>query len=200
MKKVILFVLMLNFIGCSSDDDHEANIDYSYFLNSTQPQFKGKINDTQLFWDSKSNKYLVNSSYIFPNGDSEDPNRFLRFVLFEDNGNNEIVVTAPIYDTSSEIEFEEVFGIGVKKIGDLNSNFHIRILKNDTDYEICNSDANYNIEILKTEEIISMSTQPSILKVWFKIDNIKLNNCNPDTNDELNNGLVIAQFIGYRKY
>lgn len=93
-----------------------------------------------------------------------------------------------------------MFGIGVKKIGDLNSNFHIRILKNDRDYEICNSDANYNIEILKTEEIISMSTQPSILKVWFKIDNIKLNNCNLDTNDELNNGLVIAQFIGYRKY
>ena len=198
MKKIILFVLVLCFIGCSSDDEHEANIDYSYFLNSTHPQFKGKINDSQFLWDSKSYKYLVNSSYIFPNGDSEDPHRFLRFVLFEDNGNNEIAVTAPIYDTSSEIEFEEVFGIGVKKIGKYNSNFHIRIINKDINYEICNSDANYNIEILKTEEIISMSTQPSVLKVWFKIDNIKLSNCNPNTNDELNNGLVIAEFVGYR--
>lgn len=198
MKKIILLVLLFSFIGCSKDDDHEAKTDYSYFLSLTQPQFRGKINDSKLYWDSTYSKYLVNSAYIFPTGDSEDPHRFLRFVLFQDNGNNEIVITAPIYDTSSETEFEEVFGIGVKKTGAYNSNFHFSILSNDIHYEICNLDANYNIEILKTEEIISETSQPSVLKVWFKIDNTKLNNCSPNGNDELIDGIVLAQFIGYK--
>ena len=198
MKKIILAALILIFIGCNNDDENQVNNDYSYFLNLTQPQFRAKFNNTNLFWEFNVGTYQMSSAYLFPNGESEDPNRILRFVLNQENGNNQFVITTPIYDTSSETEYNNVFGLGLKKIGDSNENYHISIINNNTTHQICNSNANYKIEVLKTEEIIFENPNPNILKVWFKIDNIELNNCNSNSDYKLNDGLLIAHFIGYK--
>jgi len=198
MKKIILAVLMFVFIGCNSDEENQVDKDYSYFLNLTQPQFRGKINNTHLLWEFNMGTYQMNSTYLFPNGNSEDPNRLLRFVLNQEHGNNQFVITTPIYDTSSEIEYKNVFG--PKHIGDSDNDYHITIINNNINHQICNSIANYNIEVLKTEEIIfeNPNINPNILKVWLKIDNIELNNCDSNTEYDLSDGLVIAQFIGYK--
>ena len=198
MKKIIPALLLLLFIGCSSDDDNQVNNDYSYFLDLTQPQFRGKINNTPLFWEFNFGTYQMSSVFLYPNGDSEDPNRLLRFVLNQQDGNNQFVITTPIYDTSSETEFNTVFGLGSKSIGDSNDDYHISILNDNISHQICSSGANYTIEILKKEEIISENSNLNVLKVWFKVDDIELNNCNPTVDYDLNDWLIIAQFIGYK--
>jgi hypothetical protein len=198
MKILFLSILSLIILGCNKDDDNENKVDYTSFFEKTRPQFTGNINNNSLFWDFNVGTYQMSSASLYPNGDSTDPNRLLRFVLNEENGNNQFIITTPIFDISSENDFNTVFSLGKKKLGDYNENYHISITNNNYTYQICNSAANYNIEVLKTEEIILESPNQNILKVWFKIDNIELNKCNPNINYSLTNGLLLAQFIGYR--
>lgn len=201
MKKIIFAVSILIFIGCSKDDDHQVNDvkkDYSFFLNSTNPQFRGNIGTSSLIWQFNAGTYQMSSGFFYPNGDSQDPHRLLRFVLNQENGNNQFLITTPIYDTSSETEYNNVFGLGPKSIGDSDNDYHIRIVNNNITHQICNSSANYKIEVLKKEEIIFENPNQNKLKVWFKLDNIKLNNCNPNTDYDLNDGLIIAEFYGYK--
>lgn len=198
MKKIILVVLIFCFISCDNDDAKPVKNDYSFFLNLTSPQFRAKVNNAQLSWEFKVGQYQMSSSSLIPSGNFDNPQRLLRFVLNQESGNNQFVISTPIFDTSSAIAYNEVFGLGLKKIGTYSEAFHLSVLNKDVRYQICSSDANYKIEVLKTEEIISESPNPTILKVWFKLDNIKLNYCNPNSNIELNDGLIIAHFIGYK--
>lgn len=198
MKKVFLSILVTIIVGCNKDDDNNNKVDYTSFFEKTRPQFSGNINNNFLFWEFNFGTYQMSSASLYPNGDATDPNRLLRFVLNQENGNNQFVITTPIFDITSENDFNTVFGLGKKKLGDYNENYHISITDNNYNYQICKSTANYSIEVLKTEEIILESPNYNILKVWYKIDNIELNKCNPNNNYSLTDGLIIAQFIGYK--
>jgi len=198
MRKACFTFLVVLFFGCNNDDQTAPKNDYSSFLQKTLPQFSGTINNAPFLWEFNVGTYQMSYSYLFPNGDANDPNRLLDFVLNQEDGNNQFVITAPIYDTSSTTDFNKVFGLGLKNLGDSDENFHIRIRRNNVTYQICNSSANYKIEVLKTEEIVIENSNEKVLKVWFKIDNIELNNCDSDVNYSFNDGLLLAHFSGYK--
>jgi hypothetical protein len=197
MKKILLILtLSVLFISCDKDDAEIQSEDLSYFLGSSIPQFSASLDNESLNWIFGVGTYQTNIAYLFPNGDSTDPNRYLRFVLNQENGDNQFVLRTPIYDTSSDDEFNNVFGIGLKTIGNSDDDFFISLRNNNENYSICNSDVDYQIEILKTEETTDNSPNQTSLKVWIKIVDLNLNECNPNYNKSLTNGLILAKFYG----
>lgn len=198
MRKLILAFIVFTFIGCSNDDDNEVDNDYSTFLNRTRPQFSGELNNIRLFWEFNVGTYQINSGFFNRSGDPDDPNRILRFILIQDNGKNQFEIRTPAFDTSSEVEFDEVFGLGLKKLGDSDEDYQISILDRSVNYQICNSSSNYNVEVLKTEVTRPEGRSSDVLKVWFKIDTIEFDDCDLNTDSELTNGLVLAEFIGFK--
>ncbi len=197
MKKILLILtLSVLFISCDKDDAEIQTEDLSYFLESSIPQFSASLDNELLNWIFGVGTYQTNIAYLFPNGDSTDPNRYLRFVLNQENGDNQFVLRTPIYDTSSDDEFNNVFGIGLKTIGNSDDDFFISLRNNNENYSICNSDVDYQIEILKTEETTDNSPNQTSLKVWIKIVDLNLNECNPNYNKSLTNGLILAKFYG----
>ena len=70
--------------------------------------------------------------------------------------------------------------------------------KNNITYAICNSELNFQIEILKAEDSIENNSTQKVLKVWIKIENMHLNDCDPNYNKNLNKGLILAKFYGHR--
>lgn len=197
MKKTLFLLLTLSLVNCSNDDVVVTS-SYSEFLTQKLPQFTAVIDDQLLNW-SYGDEYQMDYTFMAPEGNDGDPHLSLGFRLSQDDGANQFLITTPLYDTSSEVEYNKVFALGVKKIGDASDEFHIRLVKNNVVYEVCDSDAGYTIEILKTQQVITGGPANYILKVWFKIDNIELNKCNPNTNKSLNNGLVMAHFM-WTKY
>jgi|GEM_PF-5677466 len=199
MKKILLILtLSVLFISCDKDDAEIQSEDLSYFLGSSIPQFSASLDNESLDWMFGVGTYQTNIAYLFPNGDSTDPNRYLRFVLNQENGDNQFVLRTPIYDTSSDDEFNNVFGIGLKTIGNSDDDFFISLRNNNENYLICNSDVDYQIEILKTEETTDNSPHQTSLKVWIKIVDLNLNECNPNYNKSLTNGLILAKFYGFK--
>lgn len=198
MRKLILAFIVFTFIGCSNDDDNEVDNDYSTFLNRTRPQFSGELNNIRLFWEFNVGTYQINSGFFNRIGDPDDPNRILRFILIQDNGKNQFEIRTPTFDTSSEVEFDEVFGLGLKKLGDSDEDYQISILDRSVNYQICNSSSNYNVEVLKTEVTRPEGRSSDVLKVWFKIDTIEFDDCDLNTDSELTHGLVLAEFIGFK--
>jgi len=199
MKKILLILtLSILFVSCDKDDAEIQSEDLSYFLESSTPQFSASLDNELLNWMFGVGTYQTNIAYLFPNGDSTDPNRYLRFVLNQENGDNQFVLRTPIYDTSSDDEFNSVFGIGLKTIGNSDDDFFISLRNNNENYSICNSDVDYQIEILKTEETTDNSPNQSSLKVWIKIVDLNLNECNPNYNKSLTSGLILAKFYGYK--
>ena len=199
MKKILLILtLSVLFISCDNDDAEIQSEDLSYFLESSIPQFSASLNNELLNWVFGLGTYQTNIAYLFPNGDSTDPNRYLRFVLNQENGDNQFVIRTPIYDTSSNDEFNNVFGIGLKTVGNSDDDFFLSLKNNNESYSICTSDVDYQIEILKTEETIDNSPNQTSLKVWIKIVDINLSECNPNYDKSLTNGLILAKFYGYK--
>ena len=197
MKKVItLSFLLLLSLGCSKDDD-EIPVDNSLFLQKSIPQFTGKINDVQKNWEFGFNTYQMNTASLYIDGAS-NPNRFLRFVLNAENGNNQFILSCPVYDTSSELEFNQVFGLGVKDLGESGTKFHIEITNDDYTYRLCNPNSTYKIEVLKKEETTEINHNE--LKVWFKIKKVKSENCTTGNPFIMENILIIAKFIDYKNF
>lgn len=199
MKNILLsFILSITLFSCNTDDNEIQTEDHSSFLEKTTPQFSAYLDDDLLNWKFGADLYQVNLGYFYPNGDSTDPNRYLRFTLNQENGSNQFVIYTPIYDTSSDVEFNDVFGLGLKKLGNSDEDFFISLTKNNITYAICNSELNFQIEILKAEESIENNSTQKVLKVWIKIENMRLNDCDPNYNKNLNKGLILAKFYGHR--
>ncbi|TYC18151.1 hypothetical protein ES677_01870 [Bizionia gelidisalsuginis] len=199
MKKlIIIFALSFSFFSCDKDDTEILEEDYASFLEKTTPQFSAHLGNEVLNWRSGFAAYQSSIGYLYPDGDQTHPHRYLRFILNEENGDNQFLIRAPLYDTSSETEFTTVFGQGIKTIGKSNDDFYISIKNNNYNYAICNSDAKFQLEILKTEEITNEYSSQKELFVWIKIEKINLNDCNFNYNKSLNNGLILAKFYGHK--
>ncbi len=198
MKKILLVLILSTlFISCDKDEDEIQPEDFSYFLESSIPKFSASLDNELLNWIFGVGTYQTNIAYFFPNGDPTDPSRYLRFALNQENGDNQFVLRTPIYDTSSDDEFNNVFGIGLKTIGNSDDDFFISFRNNNDNYSICNSDVDYQIEILKTEETTDNTPNQTSLKVWIRIVDLNLDECNPNYNESLTNGLILAKFYGY---
>ncbi|MFC4634422.1 hypothetical protein ACFO3O_10920 [Dokdonia ponticola] len=197
-KIVFILILSLLFFSCDKDDNEIQTEDFSLFLERITPLFSASLDNEILNWGFGLGTYQTNIAYWNPNGDATNPNRYLRFVLNQENGDNQFLIRTPLYDTSSDIEFDTVFGLGIKTIGNSDDDFFIRIRNVNEEYSICDIDVDYQIEILKTEEIIDDDPSEMGLKVWIKIDDLSLNECNPDYTKNLTNGLILARFIGYK--
>lgn len=201
MRLFLLIFASLCMLGCDKDDDIITAPAGPSFLDEMKPQFRAKLNDSMLFYKFDVGAYQMSSAALFPNGDNTDPARFLRFVLNQENGDNQFLISAPIYDTSSASAFNSVFGIGSKPLGDSGTDYNIQIRNNHNTFILCDESANYSIEIMKTEEVNREPPNFDELYVWFKIDDIQLNDCG-NVNDDLSlkNGLILASFIDYKNY
>ncbi len=200
MKKIALILMLSSILfSCDKDDDTEVQTeDFSFFLERTTPQFSASLDNDPLNWMFGLGTYQTSISYMGTNVDPTNPNRYLQFVLNQENGDNQFLIRTPIYDTSSDIEFNNVFGLGVKTIGNSDDDFFIRVRNINEEYSICDTDVDYQIEILKIEEITDNDPSEVGLKVWIKIDDLNLDECNPNYTKSLTNGLILARFIGYR--
>ncbi len=199
MKKILFIIVLVGLcISCEKDDDQIESDDLSNFLESETPQFSAVLGDDDINWEFGFETYQYGMSYIFAGDGPNDPRRILRFILYQENGNNQFIIQTPVYNTFSDEAVNNVFGIGPKNIGNSNDDFFISLTNNDDSYSICESDSNYQIEILKTEEIASSFDDQVFLNVWFKIEDLELNTCDPEYDKTLTNGLILAKFTGHR--
>lgn len=199
MKKILLVLSMFILLVSCDNDDNEVELDnLSNFLESTTPQFFAFLDDQELDWKFGFGGYQTYIGYFSQNNDFTNPSRYLEFVLNQENGDNQFLLRTPIYDTSSDIEFNIVFGTGLKTIGKSEDEFFISLRNANENYSLCNSGINYEIEILKTEEIFDGDLNQTYLNVWIKLSDLNLNECDPNYNKSLTNGLILARFYGHK--
>jgi hypothetical protein len=199
MKKVLFYSILLTFlsVSCGSDDDSNSDNqdNLTTFLEDQTPKFQGMLNNEEvsfLFGPDTQSSSSVNS-------DPENDNlRVLQFMLNQNNGENYFTITTPAFDIASENEFNSVFGLGTKDIGWYYNHFSFNFLINGEVYQICGPQDGNEIEILQVNEFVDDS-QINTLMVWFKLIDLNLINYCPSNNDFiLEDGLIIAKFIGHR--
>ncbi len=195
MKKLFFLLSISLFLGCGSDDDNPVAVDYSFFLDDDTPRITGKFGNEDFAWYSGFvGAYGVAYSYNGLNGDSNSPERILKFGLLFDT--NYFFIWTPRYNITSENEFNQVFGLGKKSIGNSESDFYLEINYGGIDYISCETMSSSKVEILKTEEGLHVGSE--VLKVWFKLDDMDFTDCNTGMNFHLNEGYVVAYFWGYK--
>lgn len=194
----LLLITSLLFISCDNDDDIKQSNDLDNFLERSTLQFSASLDNQLLKYKFGFDTYQTSISYIFANEDFNDPHRYLRFALNQENGDNQFLIQTPVYNTNSVEEFNNVFGLGPKSIGNSDDDYFLILNYINEQFSICNSDANYQIEVLKTEEVKDFNSDRTGLKVWFKIEDLNLSECNPNYGSSLTNGLIIAKFYGYQ--
>lgn len=201
MKKYIFsLILVATIFSCRKENAEGEKKDYTYFLSETGQTFTGKLDGAYFSWSYGWNQFQSMAGYENGNGvcDSTDPVRVLLFGLTsEDGGNTRFTIYTPRYNATSEAEFLRVFGVGKKKLGDFRSDFYLQIQKDRKFYHTV-SNSNNEIEILQTHEFID-DFQVRKLRVWFRIE-ARLTGCNcGEDNLKLSDGLMVAEFFGYRK-
>jgi hypothetical protein len=199
-KFLLVFIFTLTIIGCKKDDATINPKDYTFFLRETGQTFKGKLNDTAFSWSYGWRQFQGIAGYENGYGvcDSTDPVRIVLFGLTsENNAQPRFALYSPRYNSSSETEFSEVFSLGKKKLGDFRTDFYLSITKDNKFYQTNSLNTTNEIEILKTEEFTDYYGKK--LRVWFRLD-AELSSCNCQSSSlALTDGLMIAEFFGYRK-
>ncbi len=198
MKKLLFLLSISLFLGCGSDDDNDpVAVDYSFFLDDDTPRITGKFGDENFAWYSGFvGAYGVDYSYNPLNGDPNSPERILKFGLLKQFDTNYFFIWTPRYNITSENEFNQVFGLGKKTIGNPQSDFYLEINYDGIDYISCEAMSSSKVEILKTEEGLHVSSE--VLKVWFKLDDMDFTSCNGNMNFNLKEGYVMAYFWGHK--
>ena len=197
MKKIPILLFVLFIFNCQSDDDNTPRVDKTaLFLEETTPQFTGKLEDYNISWSFGFSQYQMSSAFNYPNGESS-PERYLRFALTQENGDNQLILFSPVFDSSSIASFNSVFGLGEKQIGNLLENYRLSIRKDGITYEACDLENLFKIEVIKTEEVLSDDASGNKLKVWYKLEPINFSECDPNFDNSLSESFILAQFIGY---
>ena len=115
--------------------------------------------------------------------------------MLEDDGNNEFSINTPIYDASTQSGFNSVFGLGEKSIGEFTLGYQFTIVYDNTVGLGCPQNLTYNLTVLKTEEIEDNGPNGNRLRVWYKIDDIDLSECEVNSTGLLTNGFILAEFL-----
>jgi hypothetical protein len=201
MKKYLIgFILVLTLFSCKKDDSQK---DYSSFLKQSSQRFQG-ILDKSYFSMNYGGSSEYQNSEGFENGngvcDSADPVRVVLFGLaVASNAKPSFVLYSPKFNTTSESEISQVFSKGIKKLGDYRTDFYLRINWGNNLYQSNSFNKSNEIEILKTVEFIDNISKMQTIRVWFRLD-AELSTCSCENNTSvLSNGLMIAEFIGFRK-
>lgn len=195
MKKILFIISILSILSCSSEEEVEGINPYAYFLELDTPQFKANVNGSYLTYQYGYNRYQMASGSWNPRGDLKDPTRQLIFSLNQEDGNNHFSIFTPTYDSSTPTELDELFAPGIKKIGPGTDGFYIKIINDDSTFSICDVESEYKIEVLKSKEIFDDESVTRKFLVWFLIDKIHSENCSTDTNFEIKDALILAQFL-----
>ncbi|MCM4160886.1 hypothetical protein FHG64_17850 [Antarcticibacterium flavum] len=199
MKRLLPIISIIFILSCSSDEEgitkEESLNEYSYFLELDIPQFKGNVNGSYMIYQFGHNTYQMGSSSWNPKDDPKEPTRKSLFVLNQENGNNQFVISTPTYDSSSPAEVDEVFGTGIKKLGPGPDNFYIQIRSGNSTFKICEEESVYEIEVLKSKEIFVDHSGIQYMNVWFKIDKVHSANCSGGNSFNIQNALILAQFV-----
>jgi hypothetical protein len=208
IKKILIgMFIIIGMFSCDKDDDN-ADLRFAEpnanFLAKTTPQFLATLNSEPLEWVFGIRYQMGQSIEYSDEVTAPSPIRRLGFGLNENNGDNYFAIRTPGYDTSSDLAFDNVFGLGLKNIGDSDDDFKINIQNNNVNYQSCGSDAGYTLEILKTEEFEvetfgeSGNIISTYIRVWMKIQDINLNDCDITADENLTGSLVLAHFNGFR--
>lgn len=196
------FIFTLIIISCKKDNTtiNNPNKDYSSFLVQTSQTFQGKLDGTYFSWSFGWNKFQSFAGSENAKGicDSTDPVIVVFFGLTsEDGGQTRFSLYSPKYNSTSDSEISKVFSIGKKKLGNFRTDFYLSINKNYTFYQTKSFNSTNEIEILKTEEFTNEVGKK--LRVWFRLA-AKLSSCYCQSNNSvLADGLMIAEFYGFRK-
>lgn len=196
MKKFILLTLILFCLSCDNEDDTVAAPFYTAFLEKTVPQFNGNVNGSPKIWQYGWKTYQMGSSSYATGATLND--RVLSFSLYQENGNNYFSIRTPEYNISSEEEFASVFGLGSKQLGQAIDKFNIEIIDGSNHYNICETASDYTVEIVKTQEIATSTGDR--LRVWFKIDRIKSENCSSNAVFDMKNVMILGEFFQYKNF
>ncbi len=197
IKRFLILLVLPFFISCNKDDTPLVVIEEITFLDLTTPQLSAKLNNSSLLWlGGFAEGYSVTSGASFLN---ESPNiRKLYFTLDQNNGNNQFSISTPIYDFSNETEFQNVFGLGKKSLGNSNQDFKLFLRHNGITFQFCHQEQNLCLKIVKTEEMYVEHAERDQLKGWFKVDDIDLSICNFSQGTFLEDGLILAEFFFYK--
>ena len=204
MTKYLLgLVLTLIIVSCKKDDvsSTTSKKDYTSFLAKSTPTFYGKLDNETFSWTFGWNQSQLWMGYENGYGicDSIDPVRVLSFGLISESDlQTRFTLYSPRFNSESESEFSQVFSLGKKKLGGMRDHFYLAMYKNNGLYQSNSLNLENEIEILKTQEFTDNLGER--IRVWFRID-AKLSSCNcpNNPNSVLADGLIVAEFYGFRK-
>ena len=184
-----LLFLALLLTGC-----REAEItprpDYSAFLAETTPCFRGKINGVYFSYSSGS-QWQQHNTY-----NTTAEHQLIKFGLTSEVDHiTTFQLTCPGYYATSESEFDSIFIPGVQHFGPIH--FFLDMNYKGNYYYSAYAPAGNEIEILKVHEF-TRNGEP-MLKVWFRIDT-KLSTILGMNHVALTEGLMLAEFVGYKRW
>ncbi len=191
-------LLIVTVISCNKEDMISPK-DYTAFLKKTQQTFGGNLNGKDFYWRFALDGCQGLAGFQNGNGicDSTDPERVVLFGLNSTDGQNGFTLYSPKFNSASDIEILHLFSPGIKQLGDLNKDFHLSMRINGQLYSSGRLNAVGEIEILKSEEFTDYLGKK--IRVWFRLDG-RMASCNCNNNSViLKDGLMIAEFWGYKK-
>jgi hypothetical protein len=205
MKKMYiggaLLLILVSFISCKKEVKIQAppirEKDLSKFLLKSDLYFDGYIDLEKYEWELGKNLHVfgVNDN---ANGlcdpSYSDPNRIASSGLKAYNGDVEYLIYTPRYNMTNEKEFDRIFSVGIKDLGDIKTNFHLYIKVNNIEYRSNAYSMSDNVlEILKTK-VQQVTPNIKVVQAWIKVK-ASLNTCNCEKTDSyLTNGYIIATF------
>jgi hypothetical protein len=204
---IILLSGILVFSACKKEEKKEPKAvretkDERAFLSENTSAFYGILDNEYLDW------ILGADLHVFGINDNanglcdptySDPNRIASSGLKAYNGNVEYLIYTPKYNMTYEKDFDNIFSVGRKDLGDIQKSFHLYIKRDNIEFRTNANRLQDNVlEILKTK-VYQHTPNIKIVTVWFKLK-ASLSICNCEKTDSyLTNGYIIASFAYVHK-
>ena len=198
MKKRFIFIFGLFFLfACEKEEARTTKKDYSTFLAYNVNSLFGVLENKSISWSFGSNFQGI-SGYENGSGvcDPTDPTRTVLFGLTSEGGGNTYFrFYSPVYNATTD--FENIFELGEKRLGNFKTDFYLSIFIDNTLYESSRNLSN-QIEILKKQEL--RSTDGFVrYRVWFRLNAILKPICGCEKPDlKLTDGMLLAEFFGVK--
>jgi hypothetical protein len=196
MKKALMLLCITLFaISCNNDEDSlQQEPDYSEFLANDVLQIEATFNNSNFNW------VLDEENIQFFDGwfDLEDTETVV-FAGLQELGtgspyNNMFVIYSPIFDYTNSEEIDLVFDPGMKELGTLDNQFSFRMFFNDVEYNSCDENSGYELEVLQRSNVYTFGDSDYI-DVWFRIDGLDFGQCVENSiSAQLSNALFKVKF------
>jgi hypothetical protein len=197
---LIILATIVSLYGCKKEDKpFKDGPNIESFLLETKPLYQGKTDGLPFKWQSDFVQYSFQMFVVESGSNQNNLEKLVGCRLSSSHNSNYFEFSFPVDNNTSQQEFDQIFELGPKNLGEKNEDLHIEVRKDDVIYYACDLDNNITIELIKFEETTEHSPPQFYLNAWYKISNFDFNECGGGNSYAVKNVLVLAQFLDYRE-